>query len=68
MSKFNFKIRKKELSDDEILKHKNFKKLKANYNKATKPLYKVNLTNPKNKYYLLSIIIIAIILYLILTS
>ena len=67
MPNYNFNKDNRKLTDNEIEKHKNFNKLKANYNKATKPLYKIRLFEPRNRKYLFGIILILIILYIVFT-
>lgn len=65
MSNYKFNSDKKTPTDDEINQKKDFDKLIYNYNKATKPLYKVKLPNYKNRYYLLAIIIILALVYIL---
>ncbi len=67
MDKYKFNRKRKKLSDKEIEKHKNFKKLRANYDIATK-LYKIRLTDRKNKRIFLWVLILALIIYLIFSS
>jgi hypothetical protein len=63
MAKYRFKANLEEPSDEQIGKHKDFGRLKANYNQATKPLYKTPLY--KNKKVFLVLIILALIAFLI---
>lgn len=63
MTKIKFKINKKDLPDEQINKHKDFKKLMYNYQNATKPLYKTPLY--KNKKVFLIILLILLLTYLI---
>lgn len=52
-----------KLDDKDINKHKDFKKLMANYEKVTNPLYKTPLY--KNPKILITLLLILIILYLL---
>lgn len=63
MTKIKFNINKKDLPDEQINKHKDFKKLMYNYQNATKPLYKTPLY--KNKKVFLIILLILLLTYLI---
>lgn len=63
MTKYKFHIDKPSLSDEKIEKHKDFKKLYYNYQKATKPLYKTPLY--KDKKVFLVLLLILLITYLI---
>jgi len=63
MRKYKFKIDKPDLSDERINKHKDFKKLLYNYEKATKPLYKTPLY--KNKKVFLALLLIILIICLL---
>jgi len=63
MAKYKFNINKPDLPDHKIDKHKDFKKLIANYQQATKPLYKVPLY--KNKKAFIVILLILLLTYLI---
>jgi hypothetical protein len=63
MTQYKFKTNVAEPTDEQISKHKDFRKLRANYNEATKPLYKTPLY--KNKKVFLALILLAIIAYLI---
>jgi hypothetical protein len=63
MAKYRFKTDSTEPSDEQIGKHKDFGRLKANYNHATNPLYKTPLY--KNKKVFLILILVALIAFLI---
>lgn len=63
MSNTKFNIGKPDLPDDQINKHKDFKKLMYNYQSATKPLYKTPLY--KNKKVFLIILLILLIMFVI---
>jgi len=63
MAKFRFKTDSKEPSEEQIGRHKDFGRLKANYNQATKPLYKTPLY--KNKKVFLVLVLLALIAFLI---
>lgn len=63
MGKYKFNIDKKIPSDEQIDKHKDFKKLLYNYQKGTKPLYKTPLYK-KRKVYLV-VLLILLIVYLV---
>ena len=52
-----------DLPDEQINKHKDFKKLMYNYQSATKPLYKTPLY--KNKKVFLIILLILLVTYVI---
>ncbi len=63
MEKHQFKITDKEVADEIIARNKNFKKLKANYEEALKPLYKKPLyKNPKTFVVILIICLLAYII------
>ena len=62
-NKIQFKTDSTQLSDEQIVKHKNFNKLMHEYQDATKPLYKTPLY--KNKKVFLVILIILLITFLI---
>jgi hypothetical protein len=64
MSKYKFDIDKPNLTDEQIEKHKDFKKLMYNYQHATKPLYKTPLY--KNKKVFLIILLILLIMFLVM--
>jgi hypothetical protein len=55
---------KPKLTDDAILQHKDFKKLKANYHKMTKPHYN-RKSLYKNKLVFLALLLILLVVYLI---
>jgi hypothetical protein len=63
MAKYRFKKDAQEPSDEQIGRHKDFGRLKANYNQATKPLYKTPLY--KNKKVFLGLVLLALIAFLI---
>jgi hypothetical protein len=63
MVKYRFKDDLKEPSDEQIGSHKDFGRLKANYNQATRPLYKTPLY--KNKKVFLALVLLALIAFLI---
>jgi hypothetical protein len=63
MTRYKFNIDKPDPSDERINKHKNFKKLLYNHERATKPLYKTPLY--KNKKAFLALLIIILLVYLI---
>jgi hypothetical protein len=63
MSNTKFNIDKPDLPDDQINKHKDFKKLMYNYQSATKPLYKTPLY--KNKKVFLIILLILLVMFVI---
>jgi hypothetical protein len=58
MTDINFNIDKPDLPDEQINKHKDFKKLMYNYQSATKPLYKT----PLYKYRKVFVIILLVLL------
>ena len=69
MKKYNLDNKDKDpddLNDKDINKHKDFKKLMANYDKVTNPLYKTPLY--KNHKMWLGVFLFLIILYLLLTE
>lgn len=63
MTKLKFDIDKPGLPDEQINKHKDFKKLMYNYQTATKPLYQTPLY--KNKKVFLVILLILLLMFLI---
>lgn len=63
MTHYQFKTDIPTLTDEQISKHKDFRKLRANYNEATKPLYKTPLY--KNKKVFLALILIVLLAYLL---
>lgn len=63
MTRYKLNIDKPDLSDDQINKHKDFRKLMYNYQRATKPLYKTPIY--KDKKVFLALLIILLITYLI---
>lgn len=60
MTDIKFNIDEPDLPDEQINKHKDFKKLMYNYQSATKPLYKTPLY--KNKYNKIFMIILLVLL------
>ena len=60
MTDINFNIDKPDLPDDQINKHKDFKKLMYKYQLATKPLYKTPLY--KHRYNKIFIIVLLVLL------
>ena len=58
MTNHKIKIGKPEISDEKIQKHKDFKILRANYDKAVKPLYKTPLYREKKAFLVLLIILL----------
>lgn len=58
-----FNIDKSDPSDEQLNKHKDFKKLIYNYQTATKPLYRISLY--KNKKVFLIILLILLIMFII---
>jgi hypothetical protein len=63
MGSIKFNTEKKDLPEEQINKHKDFKKLMYNYQHATKPLYKTPLY--KNKKVFLIILLILLIVFVI---
>lgn len=64
MSDLKFNIDKPDLPDEQINKHKDFKKLMYNYQSATTPLYKTPLY--KNKKVFIVILLILLVMYVII--
>jgi len=64
MTNIKFNIDNPDPSDEQINKHKNFKKLIYNYQSATKPLYKIPLY--KNKKVFVILLLILLIMFLII--
>lgn len=60
---YKVKIGKPEISDEKILKHRDFKKLRANYDKAVRPLYKTPLYRDKKAF--LALLLILLLTYII---
>lgn len=60
MTDINFNIDKPDLPDDQINKHKDFKKLMVRYQSVAKPLYKTPLY--KHKYNKIFIIVLLVLL------
>ncbi|MDF2436949.1 MAG: hypothetical protein K0Q95_1325 [Bacteroidota bacterium] len=63
MSDKKFNIGKPDLPDEQINKHKDFKKLMYNYQTGTSPLYKTPLY--KNKKVFLIILLILLIIFVL---
>jgi hypothetical protein len=63
MTSYKFKDTPDVPSDEEIDKHKDFKRLRANYQEVTKPIYKTPLY--KNKKVFLALILIVMVAFLI---
>lgn len=63
MGNIKFNDDPKNLTDEQVNKHKDFKKLMYSYEKATQPIYKVPLY--KNKKVFLVILLILLITFLI---
>jgi hypothetical protein len=63
MSDLKFNIDQPDLPEEQINKHKDFKKLMYNYQTATKPLYKTPLY--KNRKVFLIILLILLVMYVI---
>ena len=66
MSNLKFNIDKPDLPDEQINKHKDFKKLIYNYQSATKPLYKTPLY--KNKRVFIVILLILLVMFVIIEA
>jgi hypothetical protein len=66
MTDIKFNIDKKDLPDEQINKHKDFKKLLYNYQYATKPLHKTPLHKWKHRKVYLIILLILLILFVII--
>jgi len=63
MAKYKFNIDKPEPSDEQINRHKDFKKLQGNYQRMTKPLYKTPLY--KNPKIFLALVLILLMAYVV---
>jgi hypothetical protein len=63
MSDVKFNIGKPDLPDEQINKHKDFKKLMYNYQAAAKPLYKTPLY--RNRKVFLIILLILLVMFVI---
>jgi len=63
MPNIKFNIDEPGLKDEQINKHKDFKKLMYNYQAATKPLYKTPLY--RNKKVFLVILLILLVMFVI---
>jgi len=66
MSDLKFNIDKPDLPDEQINKHKDFKKLMYNYQSATTPLYKTPLY--KNKKVFIVILLILLVMFVIIEA
>ncbi|MBL0330162.1 MAG: hypothetical protein IPP64_12265 [Bacteroidetes bacterium] len=66
MSNLKFNIDRPDLPDEQINKHKDFKKLMYNYQSATKPLYKTPLY--KNKKVFIVILLILLVMFVIIEA
>jgi len=66
MSNLKFNIDKPDLPDEQINKHKDFKKLMYNYQSATKPLYKTPLY--KNRNVFIVILLILLVMFVIIEA
>lgn len=58
MTNFKFNIDKQDLPDEQINKHKDFKKLMYNYQHATKPLYKTPLYKNRKVFIVILLILL----------
>ncbi len=65
MTKYKFNINQQDPGEDQINRHKDFKKLVHDYEKATKPLYKSPLIFYKNRKVFLVVLILAVLIYII---
>ena len=63
MTNYKFNIDKPEPKEEQIKKHKDFKKVMYNYQKATKPLYMAPLY--KNPFVFIFLVVVVILAYLI---
>lgn len=63
MTNLKFNIEPPDLKDEQINKHKDFKKLMYNYQSATNPLYKTPLY--KNKKVFLVILLILLVMFVL---
>ncbi len=66
MSNLKFNIDKPDLPDEQINKHKDFKKLMYNYQSATTPLYKTPLY--KNRKVFIAILLILLVMFVIIEA
>jgi hypothetical protein len=64
MSDIKFNIDKPDLPDEQINKHKDFRKLMYNYHSATKPLYKTPLY--RNRRVFIVILLILLVMFLVI--
>lgn len=64
-NKIRYKVNKIKVTDNEINKHKDFGKLIANYQKATRPITKSHLYKYKNRNIFMVILIILLLLWLL---
>lgn len=65
MKNLKFNIDQPEPGDEQINKHKNFKKLLYHHELATKPLYNTPLTFYKNRKIFLVVLVIALLVYIL---
>lgn len=66
MTDINFNIDKPDLPDDQINKHKDFKKLMYKYQLATKPLYKTPLYKLKFNRVFVIILLVLLVMFIII--
>ncbi len=66
MTDINFNIDKPDLPDDQINKHKDFKKLMYKYQLATKPLYKTPLYKHKYNKVFLIVLLVLLVMFIII--
>jgi len=66
MAKYKFKIgSKKDLNEERIAGHKDFKKLMHNYQHLTRPIYKTPLYKTRNAKVLLVLLIIILLAFIL---
>lgn len=66
MTDIKFNIDQKELTDERVNAHKDFKRLMYNYELATKPLHKTPLHKWKHRKVYLVILLVLLILFIII--
>lgn len=66
MTDLNFNIDKPDLPDDQINKHKDFKKLMYKYQLATKPLYKTPLHKLKYRRVFVIVLLVLLIMFILI--
>lgn len=66
MTDIKFNIDPADLPDEQINKHKDFKKLMYNYQLATKPLHKTPMHKWKHRKVFLIILLILLIMFIII--